>query len=336
MAERYVAVDNVCAWPNLTQMPDGTIVATIFNQPTHGGWEGDVECWASEDEGRTWRFRGTPAPHEPGTNRMNVAAGCDHDGTLIVLASGWSRRNPPGSYTSPHEGSVLPIWVCRSHDGGRHWERSGVVLPPPGRSGHIIPFGDIVQVSDGTLAACIYSWSPPGEHDSYFYVSSDGGHTWDVRGTIRVGNTNETAPLSLPDGRILAAARTLDDQHLELFSSEDGGANWTDAGPVTLGFQHPGHLLRLRDGRILLSYGIRNKGLYGVGARLSPDEGRTWEPPRVLVDFQIATDGGYPSSVEGVVPNASDGTIVTAYYCNGIPAHQRYHMGIVRWRPDEP
>ena len=27
--ERYVAIGNVCAWPNLTQLRDGTIVATI-------------------------------------------------------------------------------------------------------------------------------------------------------------------------------------------------------------------------------------------------------------------------------------------------------------------
>lgn len=50
--ERYIAVDNVCAWPNLTRLADGSIVATIFNQPTHGGWEGDVECWASTDFGK--------------------------------------------------------------------------------------------------------------------------------------------------------------------------------------------------------------------------------------------------------------------------------------------
>jgi hypothetical protein len=29
---------------------------------------------------------------------------------------------------------------------------------------------------------------------------------------------------------------------------------------------------------------------------------------------------------------AADGTFVTAYYARGIPAHQRYHMGVVRWR----
>lgn len=29
--ERYVAIDNVCAWPNLTRLPGQSIVAMIFN-----------------------------------------------------------------------------------------------------------------------------------------------------------------------------------------------------------------------------------------------------------------------------------------------------------------
>ncbi len=40
LGREIIAIDNVCAWPNLTKMPDGSIVAAIFNQPTHGGWEG--------------------------------------------------------------------------------------------------------------------------------------------------------------------------------------------------------------------------------------------------------------------------------------------------------
>jgi hypothetical protein len=50
----------------------------------------------------------------------------------------------------------------------------------------------------------------------------------------------------------------------------------------------------------------------------------------VLVDFQTATDGGYPASVR-----TPDGTVVTACYCNCTPAHRRYHMGVVRWRADQ-
>ncbi len=142
----------------------------------------------------------------------------------------------------------------------------------------------------------------------------------------------------LPDGRLLAVTRTLGDQHLELFVSEDSGATWYNSGPVTLGMQHPGHLLVLKDGRLLLTYGIRNRGLYGVGVRLSADQGQTWQPPRILVNLNLkddsscgpAFDVGYPSSVQ-----AEDGTVVTAYYCNGIPSHQRYHMGIIRWHIDK-
>ena len=328
--ERYIAIDNVCAWPNLTLLPDGTLIATIFNQPTHGGWEGDVECWASSDQGRTWKLRGVPAPHESGTNRMNVSAGLAADNALIVLASGWNRRNPIGDFSSPHEGKILPPWSCRSTDGGKTWSHQESIPPPPGTTEHAIPFGDIICLPQRTLGSCIYAWDPPNVHKCYFYVSTDGGLSWSCRATIGEGNINETTPVVLPDGRILVAARTLEDQHLELFDSADQGATWRTLGPVTLGNQHPGHLLLLKDGRLLLSYGLRNKGCFGVGVRLSPDLGATWAPPRVLVNLDGATDVGYPSTLE-----IDDGTLVTAYYCNGIPTHSRYHMGIVRWRIDE-
>ena len=69
------AIQKVCAWPNLKLLKDGTLVAFIFNEPCHAQWEGDLDCWASEDSGRTWRFRGRPAEHEPMTGRTNCAAG---------------------------------------------------------------------------------------------------------------------------------------------------------------------------------------------------------------------------------------------------------------------
>ncbi|MBS3763268.1 MAG: exo-alpha-sialidase [Planctomycetes bacterium] len=341
MSERYIAVDNVCAWPNLTLLPNGDILATIFNQPTHGGWEGDVECWASEDGGRLWNLRSVPAPHEPGTNRMNVAAGLASDGNPVVLASGWSERRPPGSYSSPHDGEILPMWVCRSEDGGHNWQRGTPVDPPAEDVGGIIPFGDIVVLGDDLLGVCIYSALPDDDHAAYFYTSEDDGYSWEVQGVIRDHDANESTPLVLPDGDILVAARTREDAHLELFGSEDQGKNWDDRGALTLPGQHPGHLLLLEEDRLLLTFGIRNEGLYGVGARFSDDMGQTWSRPRVLVNLtrkrekQTESDGpwyerrqdvGYPSSVQ-----LEDGTLVTAYYCNGIDTHQRYHMGVVRW-----
>lgn len=325
--ERFIAIDNVCAWPNLTLMPDHSLIATIFNQPTHGGWEGDVECWGSID-GALWELRGVPAPHEPGTNRMNVAAGLAHDGVLIVIASGWTHKAPQGEEPPAGRSTVLVPWVCRSGDGGQSWTYTETVAMPDGVA-PLIPFGDVVRSPDGTLGVSCYSWYPREKNTAYFFRSRDDGWTWDEPTIIGADDYNEADVLCLDAERWLAAVRTLKDGHLDLFVSEDAGQSWTCHGPLTLPVQHPAHLLQLADGRILLVYGIRNRGLYGIGARLSADEGQTWSSPRLLVDLEDATDGGYPSSVQ-----LEDGTIVTAYYANRIRAHRRYHMGVVRWHAD--
>lgn len=336
--ERYVAIDNVCAWPNLTRMPNGDVIATIFNQPCHGRWEGDVECWASSDEGRTWEYRGTPAPHEPGTNRMNVAAGLAHNGDLIVIASGWSNKPKKGEAAAGRsfgKAEVLTAWICRSADRGETWERDGTVEIPNAAS-NPIPFGDIVRSPDGTLGVSVYDHKKPekaGERtrsSSYFLRSRDDGRTWGEAVVIAAETYNETDLLCLDGNRWLAAVRTRDDAHLDIFASDDAGQSWILRGSLTGPRQHPAHLIKLSDGRIVVTYGIRHRGFYGVGARLSEDQGETWQTPIVLVDLDDAFDGGYPSSVE-----LEDGSILTAYYASGVKAHTRYHMGVVRWKPED-
>ena len=331
ITERYIAVDNVCAWPNLTKLPDGAIIATIFNQPCHGQWEGDVECWVSENGGRTWGLRGTPAPHEPGTCRMNVAAGQAAGGDLLVIASGWTHRPRKGEGVAGHGGDARPLlpWVCRSTDGGHTWSRAETLFPPEGRAANIIPFGDIVQMRDGMLGVCIYSWQPPDEHNAYFYSSADDGRTWTIRGVVQEGNVNETAPLVLPNGEMLACSRTLDDQHLELFRSLDYGRTWRREQAVSQGSQHPAHLQNLPNGRVLLTYGDRRDGHQGIETRVSDDAGHTWSAPRQLVALE-PSDLGYPATVAN-----NDGSLVTAWYCSGITVHRRYHMGVVLWTPDK-
>ena len=167
---------------------------------------------------------GTPAPHEPGTNRMNVAAGLAANGDLVVLASGWSHRPRRGAGRAGHDPPAHPLlpWVCCSGDGGRTWTQTGAIQPPDG--GHAIPFGDIVRLPDGALGACIYSYRLPEHRACSFYTSADDGRTWAVRGVIRAHNISETTPLVLPNGELLACGRTRGVQHLELFRSRDGGA----------------------------------------------------------------------------------------------------------------
>lgn len=341
--ERYIAIDNVCAWPNLTMMPNGEIVATIFNKPYHGIWSGDVECWASSDAGKLWTRRGVPAPHEPRTNRMNVSAGLADNGDLLVIASGWDKReeHPPSEKTDFIWGSqfkdadILIPWVCRSRDGGRTWERTETVsCEPSGAPAGIaapVPYGDIAIAAPGFLVSAMYLGKKNEKKcgltaGSYCFRSRDDGKTWGKPSLISDAHS-ETAILCLDEDRWLAAARR---NQLDLFVTDDGGAHWQLQGPVSGSGEFPAHMLRLRDGRIILTFGIRHRGCYGIGARISDDQGKTWITPAKLVDFDDAWDGGYPSSVE-----LNDGKIVTAYYTRRIAQHQRYHMGVAIWNVEK-
>jgi hypothetical protein len=348
--ERYIAIDHACGWPNLTLLPGGEIAALVWPEPCHGEWEGAAECWVSPDDGRTWAKRGVPVPHTPGTNRMNLAAGLARDGALVALVAGWDGRTPRGIPTSHAGHHMTPPVPARSRDGGRTWENFPAPAAPAGELGArygegerfgdaaggpgLTPFGDIWPLGDGLLGAMFYT------SRVRFYVSADEGRTWTHRaGLGDPDRLNETTWLPLPDGRLLAAARTTGEhqQRLELFSSADQGHTWRFEQALTGCNEHPAALTLLQDGSVLLTYGIRTEPLFGIGARLSRDGGRTWSEPQLLVDLERASnlhcarpewrDAGYPANVQ-----VSDGTIVTAYYCKGVSAHQRYHVGVVRWR----
>lgn len=311
-------IKDVCAWPNLTLLADGAIAAAIFNQPAHGSLPGDVDCWVSEDEGRTWERRGTAAARpEPESNRMNVAAGLAGNGDLVIAASGYRRIGED----APWAERLLPAITVRSSDGGRTWADCRE-LPTAPDGQHMIPFGDVVAGADGRLRVTGYTagavWA------TYMLTSSDDGRTW--ADPVKMGEgINECAPLHLGDRKWLAAIRTCSPSDLRLFRSEDDGATWSDCGPVTRASQHPAHLLRLADGRILLTYGNRIAGSTGVEAILSSDEGVTWGEAMQLVALP-RVDLGYPSSVQ--LPG---GKVLTAYYAQKGPGYEGYHMGVVVW-----
>jgi hypothetical protein len=313
--ERFVVVDNVCAWPNLTLLRDGSIAAVIHNQPSHARMEGDIDCWSSQD-GAFWEKRGNPAPNDPGTIRMNVAAGRARNGDLVVICSGWSME--------PR--AIIPPWVSRSSDAGRSWTVTKQFPDPEPGWTHFVPFGPIVAGDNGKLHAACYArgLKDTSARHVWHFSSGDDGRTW-KRSSLIGANHNETSLLHLGESRWLAAARTNPLFRVELFRSDDNGASWSGGEPATETRELNAHLLRLRDGRILLSYGKRLEGQSGALAKFSRDEGRTWSEPIRLMESQ-SMDCGYPSSIQ-----RADGRIVTAYYSRAVESHHRYHMGVAIW-----
>lgn len=342
-----VAIEGVCAWPNLTRLPNGDIVALIYNQPGHGTMPGDVECWASTDEGETWTKRSVAAPRgTPEQNRMNVAAGLTAEGHLILVTSGWSQPGNKAAVGLRETGVVLPAWVCISKDNGQTWaiDKESFPKAPDGRN--LIPFGDIMPGMDGKLRVAAYRGPPseadepvpPHSKDDALAVEAADGHNWVVIGDgktweapIPIGtekpmanSLNETALLHLGEGKWVAAARYASGNTF-VHLSEDDGKTWQLRRRVR---GLPAHLLKLPDGTLVLTNGKRGAADCGVQAYYSDDGGQTWSDSYRLADIQADHhDLGYPSSVL-----RKDGSIVTAYY-QGNGNTRTYQMRVVIWDP---
>ncbi len=340
MFRSRLAIAGVCAWPNLLLLPDGTLVVMVFNQPCHGLWEGDLDCWASNDQGRSWHYRSRVAEHRPGTNRMNCAAGIGADGQLLVLCGGFADRTPVGQPTSVASAHALPPVLCRSSDGGRSWQRdsSFPVRPPaqakasltePNEVDAYIPYGNIVTPTPRHWYATPYFVSARGR-SSHFVYSEDDGRSWTWVATITTDAT-ETALLPLGSDGWLAACRRHTPEgsgFVQQFRAGPEGSGWEPEAVVSDSQQIPANLLRLDDGRIWLSYGARNPDGSGIYGRLSADEGVTWTPA-IRCGAVRSNDSGYPSSVQ-----LADGSILIAYYTKTSLPHQ-YEMRTVRLHPEQ-
>jgi hypothetical protein len=97
----------------------------------------------------------------------------------------------------------------------------------------------------------------------------------------------------------------------------------SDAGGTS---GNPPHLIRLADGRLCLTYGYRSPP-FGIRARLSSDEGRTWGTEIILRADAATHDLGYTRSAQ-----RDDGSIVTVYYYNDAPQTERY-IAATTWSP---
>lgn len=119
---------------------------------------------------------------------------------------------------------------------------------------------------------------------------------------------------------------------IDVYQSTDDGKSWqflSEVAQTDLGKRNgnPPCLVKLSDGRLCVTYGYRSIP-YGIRAKISADNGKTWSPVILLRDDARTWDIGYTRSVQ-----RADGKIVTAYYYT-TEEHKEQHIAATIWDPE--
>ncbi len=159
----------------------------------------------------------------------------------------------------------------------------------------------------------------------------DGGKTWTMLSFVGPEPDERDKALMpssvrLSPNVILTAVRHT--SWIELYRSDDDGSAWKLLSrPVPNTGAHngnPPYLLKLQDGRLAMTYGFRSEP-YGIRARLSGDDGKTWNDEIPLRTDGGAWDLGYTRTVQ-----KPDGKLVTVSYFNDRKDTERY-IGATIW-----
>ena len=181
--------------------------------------------------------------------------------------------------------------------------------------------------------------------------TTDGGKTihflsWMTHEPISVRSVMPST-VRLSENHFVSALRRRQDVHIEndvdysrdwidAYESKDGGKRWrflskvadteTDDANEEERNGNPPSLIRLRDGRLCVTYGYRAYP-YGIRARLSSDNGKTWSEQIHLRDDGCTWDLGYTRTLQ-----RTDGKLVTVYYYATAGKPQQ-HIAATIWEP---
>ena len=320
--KRYLVCSLQGYFPVLAKIGPQSLAVIFRTGATHVGVSGTLAVSTSGDGGKSWSDPVEIAPRWD--DCRNPAFGVNKKGELIAaywksVLHNYEDTDGTGLRYSAEAGesrweSVPALYVCRSSDDGRTWTESAAY------SSNLLslasPYGRIITAPDGTLLMSVYG-RQRGNHERedlcILLRSVDGGATWGDE-TITATGYNETSYVFLPDGTLVAAARSTSG-HVAILRSADGGRTWSKPEQVTRDGEHPADLTLLDSGRLLLTFGRRIRPT-GCGVLLSSDGGHTWDFDHEVL---LAGDGvedvdlGYPSTVQ-----LDDGSIVTVlYYASG-------------------
>jgi hypothetical protein len=308
-----------------------------FNGERHSiDWDRPAEhaLARSLDGGATWTLEEPETLKPP--DGVKVAG-------VLTEPGGKPSVDCPGGIDFTHPGfaltarmedvSVGPSRFYYSYDRGKTWS-GPFKIPSFGQKG-IAARTDYLVNGRRDLTMFLTAAKSNGKEGRVICVrTKDGGKSWSFVsfvGPEPAGDDMAIMPASvrLAPNTIVTAIRH--PGWIEMYRSGDDGATWkywSKPAPDT-GAHHgnPPALLKLRDGRLAVTYGYRSEP-YGIRARLSGDEGKTWSDEILLRGGGGAWDLGYTRSVQ-----RPDGKIVTVYYFNDRPDSERYIGGTI-WDPE--
>ena len=230
---------------------------------------------------------------------------------------------------------VYDLVMKRSSDGGMTWQEQPIHEQLPFFA-HLVGRGPLRLLDDGSLVYFAYGSTPDerilvaedptstadnrlhtyghGRWSVYCLRSDDGGDSWqairaaDGKLSPLVHGFSETFPVITGNGNLFVLLRTGLGSHAYSVSSSDGGRSWTRAVQTPIQAKHPLPTL-LADGSIVCSYQRRFAPPFGIRARFTADDGKTWSEEIVLRDDLPLSNGlAEPTTVE-----LSDGTLFTAF-----------------------
>ena len=284
----------------------------------------------SLDGGATWAIeRPDDLKPPPGVQQAGVP----------VETGGRAVTESPGNIPFTHPDFVFTARMASIHTGpsrfyystdrGKRWQ-GPYALPDFGTPGIAARTDYIV---DGPQAMTIFLTAAKSNKREGRVIAArtaDGGRTWQHVGDVHP-EPDEGDYGIMPSSVRLSPTSLLTTvrfrRWIEAYRSDDNGATWrhvTRAVPDT-GRGNPSSLVKLKDGRLVLTYGYRAEP-YGIRARVSTDEGRTWGDDIVLRDDGGTWDLGYTRTVQ-----RPDGKLVTVYYYN-VGNTERF-IGATIWEP---
>ena len=338
-------------WPSIARLSNGRLatVASGFRLG-HVCPFGKVVVSYSDDEGETW----TPPMVILDTPLDDRDAGICVKGDIIIVTSFNNTRALQrrfDSWRTAEQNKMVEAWAniltdeeeeeylgatyIVSRDGGktfgeiRHSYGSAPHGPTLLNDGTFFYFGKKFEMDDAETGL--------GKENVLCVVRSVDGENFSAPQIVNAPQEIkegvalcEPHAIQLKSGKILVQIRAQNNKGMfTIVQTESDDNGYTFKNWRNFGFHgSPPHLMQHSSGAVIMSYGYRQSP-FGVRAKISYDDGKTWGEEIILCDDSPTYDVGYPCTVE-----TKDGGLLTVFYKKSV-GDKNTSIVYKKWRFEE-